>query len=123
MNLDAKFALIERVLDFASARSKALAGNLANRDTPGYRRVDVDFGSLVEAAGMTNAKQRKRALAGLRPELVLDRKTPINSRGNNVAMENELTQLMQVSMIHEMAVQMAAGKSSSMRMAISGRTG
>jgi flagellar basal-body rod protein FlgB len=33
-----------------TARQQALAGNLANANTPGYRRVDVDFHSKLAAA-------------------------------------------------------------------------
>ena len=34
----------------SSARQSALANNIANANTPGYKRVDVDFHSVMEQA-------------------------------------------------------------------------
>ena len=39
----------------AAARQTALAQNLANANTPGYQRVDVDFHSVLEQASATRA--------------------------------------------------------------------
>ena len=52
-----QFAL-EAAISGASTRQQALASNLANVNTPGYQRVDVDFhGSL--AAGSTRRSRAK----------------------------------------------------------------
>src|SRR3954469_9659688 len=49
---------LERTIAGASQRHNALAANIANASTPGYRRVDVDFhGALAAALGSANAKQ------------------------------------------------------------------
>jgi flagellar basal-body rod protein FlgB len=36
-------AAIERMLDFTARRQQALASNIANLDTPGYKAKDVAF--------------------------------------------------------------------------------
>jgi flagellar basal-body rod protein FlgB len=41
---------LERAIQGAGQRQEALAANLANADTPGYRRVDVDFHGALTAA-------------------------------------------------------------------------
>ena len=41
---------LERALSGAAARQSALAENLANVSTPGYRRKDVDFQGTLRAA-------------------------------------------------------------------------
>jgi flagellar basal-body rod protein FlgB len=41
---------LERALSGASVRQQAIAQNLANVNTPGYRRQDVDFASALHAA-------------------------------------------------------------------------
>src|ERR687896_495374 len=41
---------LERAIEGAGKRHQALAANLANANTPGYRRVDVDFHSTLSAA-------------------------------------------------------------------------
>jgi flagellar basal-body rod protein FlgB len=43
---------LERALSGATLRQRALADNLANANTPGFRRTDVDFhGALQQAMG------------------------------------------------------------------------
>jgi flagellar basal-body rod protein FlgB len=43
---------LHRTIIGAGARTEALAANLANANTPGYQRVDVDFhGALARAMG------------------------------------------------------------------------
>ena len=49
---DTTHVALERALSGASLRQRALAENLANANTPGYRRQDVDFhGALRRAMG------------------------------------------------------------------------
>jgi flagellar basal-body rod protein FlgB len=46
---------LERAIEGAGKRHEALAANLANANTPGYQRVDVDFhGALAAAMGAGN---------------------------------------------------------------------
>ena len=42
---------IQRAMDRVSLRQSVLAGNLANINTPGYKRRDVDFAIELEKAG------------------------------------------------------------------------
>ncbi len=52
MLFDTTQLALERAIQGASLRQSALASNLANANTPGYRRVDVDFhGALASAMG------------------------------------------------------------------------
>src|SRR4051794_10338585 len=48
---------LERSISGAAQRQEALAANLANADTPGYQRVDVDFHGAL-AAAMRSADPR-----------------------------------------------------------------
>jgi flagellar basal-body rod protein FlgB len=47
---DTSHVALERALSGASLRQQTLAGNLANANTPGYRRQDVDFHGALQAA-------------------------------------------------------------------------
>lgn len=50
--IDTTQLALERSISGASQRHEALAANIANASTPGYRRVDVDFhGALAAALG------------------------------------------------------------------------
>ena len=50
-NPDTAQATIDRLVDamrFRTARQGALAANVVNADTPGYRRVDVEFQDILQ---------------------------------------------------------------------------
>lgn len=40
--------ILDKAADAASLRNTAIANNLANVDTPGYKRQDVDFESVLQ---------------------------------------------------------------------------
>jgi flagellar basal-body rod protein FlgB len=47
---------LERAISGASLRQSVLANNLANAETPGYRRMDVDFhDTLAQAMGSADS--------------------------------------------------------------------
>jgi flagellar basal-body rod protein FlgB len=51
---------LERALDLSAARQRLLTENVANAETPGYRRKDIDFAAELKAA------QDRQAPVGLR---------------------------------------------------------
>ena len=52
MLIDTTQLALERSISGATQRQEALAANIANASTPGYKRVDVDFhGALAAALG------------------------------------------------------------------------
>ena len=55
---------IEEQMKFRIARQAALASNLANADTPGYRRVDLHFGAVLDAMALELAHSDPRHLSG-----------------------------------------------------------
>ena len=50
MLFDTTQLALERAISGAAQRHAALAANLANVNTPGYQRVDVDFHSALQGA-------------------------------------------------------------------------
>jgi flagellar basal-body rod protein FlgB len=47
---DSRLGVLQTALDGLAARQQAIAGNIANIDTPGYQRKDVDFESNLRAS-------------------------------------------------------------------------
>ncbi len=113
---------IERTLDVTALQVRAIAQNIANANTPGYRRVDASFADLIEAAKKPAGMERMRAYRSVRPELEVDESAPIASNGNSVDTDFELALLQKVALRYELATRMVNGKLSSMRMAINGHT-
>jgi flagellar basal-body rod protein FlgB len=53
---------LQRAISGATVRQQALSANIANADTPGYRRVDVDFHGAL-AAAMSQGANASAALS------------------------------------------------------------
>ncbi|MBS1700696.1 MAG: flagellar basal body rod protein FlgB [Armatimonadetes bacterium] len=77
---------LNRSLDRTSERQSLLMKNLANVNTPGYKRQDCDFNIMLEDS-MDNFDQlvANRSIAGMRSE-----KSSLRTDGNNVDMEYEV---------------------------------
>lgn len=104
----------KKLLDATVLRHEALAANLANVETPGYRRVDVapSFAQQLQQAIATNSPQAIRALE---PKLATDStSTPVN-------LETELTHLQQNTLTHGLAAQLISARLLKLRLAITGR--
>jgi len=104
--------LIGAALDGLAARQRAIAANLANQSTPGYRRVTVSFEDQLDRA--------KSGLA-LEPKVARDR-SPGGPDGNNVDEMAELGQLTRVELSYQVLARALSLETSLMRAAISGRS-
>lgn len=77
---------------FRKLRSAALAANVTNADTPGYRRVDVTFAGALERAATALTRTDPRHLASAGNQGVALVEGPRGSRpdGNGVDRDQEL---------------------------------
>jgi len=83
---------LERAISGASTRQNALAANLANADTPGYRRVDVDFHSALSAAMGSSDAPGALARTGFAPQV--DRSAgAVRADGSTVDIDSESAKL------------------------------
>lgn len=112
----------KKLLDATVLRHEAIAANIANIETPGYKRVDL---APTFAAELRRAVANKSVsqIADLQPRLEVDGNAIASNRdGNNVRLESELLQLQQNTLTHALEVQFISGSLSKLRTAITGRT-
>ncbi len=118
------YQLARKLLDGAVLRQEAIASNIANAETPGYRRLDVsgDFASELRARlGQPGAVG---SFADLQPKLVED----LNARsvrpdGNSVEIERELLEMNRNTVEYDFLADVVSRNIKQLRMAITGRTG
>jgi flagellar basal-body rod protein FlgB len=114
------YVATKKLLDATALRQEAIASNLANLETPNYKRVDLapSFNSELERAmGTSNSE----AISSLKPALMVDgTATAENRDGNTVQLETELVNLNQNSFAHAMETQMVTSSLLKLRMAITG---
>ena len=83
--------VVQRGLEGASLRQEVLSNNLANANTAGFKRSDVDFqSSLAAALGSPNASAN---VGGLSFAPQVDTTSAVQADGNNVNMDTEMSSL------------------------------
>lgn len=87
---DVTHALLEQALVGSAARQRALAANLANANTPGYQRLDVDFHGVLQRALDDAAPDRPTAgLHDLEFTPQAERGGPTRLDGSTIDMDRE----------------------------------
>ena len=111
----------KKTLDAVALRQEAIANNLANLETPGYKRVDLapSFEQELQRASSSGDSSQ---IASLTPTLAPDTTAKSSSKdGNNVHLEQELMKMNQNSMTHTLETQMVSNMLQRMRLAITGK--
>lgn len=107
--------LIEAGIKAQSLRQKAIANNVANIETPGYRRVDVRFEELLAKSLRSSGKVD---LSKVGPEIYRPMQMPIKSNGNDVNFEAEVGQMIKNAISHKAYVRILDKKYKQMDLAI-----
>ena len=87
--------LLQAGMKAEGARQKAIASNIANIETPGYRRLDIKFEELLTKALKSPGRT---TVNDIEPEVYRPRNTPVRSNGNDVNMEAEVGNLVKNSL-------------------------
>ena len=112
----------KKTLDAVALRQEAIASNIANLETPGYRRVDLSpsFKAELERALATGNSQQ---IADLKPALAPDSAAVASSRdGNTVNFENEMLQMNQNVLTHAVETQLISNALMRLKLAITGKS-
>lgn len=103
---------VELALELLSMRASALASNIANVNTPNYRRVDVPFFSVMRSLLKDTGKSVKD-----KQLVVVDTSPPTRPDGNNTAIERELAALSETALLYQATLQIASQQLRRMRIA------
>ena len=113
---------ISDIIDFLEAgiraeslRQKAIANNVANLQTPGYRRIDVKFEELLAKAldspGSVDFSE-------VEAQIYQPNQTPVKSNGNDVDLETEVGEMVKNSLRHKAYIQLLHKKYKQMELAM-----
>ena len=97
---------LERAIAGAAQRQTALAANLANANTPGYKPKDVDFHSTLQAA-FASGDRKAVASAGFAQTTQNDVMRP---DGSGVDVDVESAKMAQNGLEYQALVQVARGR-------------
>lgn len=130
------FKLLERSLDASALRQKVTANNVANVDTPHFKRSDVEFESILRKelearkyirGYRTHVKHipiGQPARSDVRPSIVQDdRELMMNNNKNNVDIDYEMALMAKNQLKYNLLVQQVNHEFGMLRTSIGGGRG
>lgn len=116
---DIASTVLSKTLDAAAARQRTIANNIANVETPGYKRSEVSFEDQLRQ--IVDSKSRNDVREGLKtlsPMRRVDADSPSRSDGNNVNIDAEISGLARNSLTDKAASVLLEAKIAMLRSAI-----
>jgi len=119
-------------LDASAMRLKAISNNIANVNTPGYKRIEVDFESELRKALNPQVLQGARTdnghmnigrpdLGTVRPQAYRPNDPTLPGQVNNVDIDMEMAKLAENQILFQAGVKFLSERSAVLRSAISGK--
>ncbi len=113
--------VLEKALDASWLRNEVIAHNIANVDTPGYKKYRVEFEEELKSALETRALKGKKtrlkhldigasSVDGVKPRIVRVGGTQMREDGNNVDMDEEMASLAKNAIMYNALVQKISGE-------------
>jgi flagellar basal-body rod protein FlgB len=110
--------LLEAGLKAEALRQKTVANNVANLQTPGYRRLDVRFEQLlakaIEAGDEIDFEE-------IEPEIYQPKNTTVNPNGNDVNLEAEVGEMVKNSLRQKAFIRLLGKKYNQIDLAVNNR--
>jgi flagellar basal-body rod protein FlgB len=107
--------LLEAGVKAEGVRQKAIANNIANLNTPGYRRSDIKFqdilAKMIKAEGPIDSSK-------LEPEFFQPKTTRVDVTGNDVSLDTEVGEMIKNTSMHSAYTLLIKKKYDQMKAAI-----
>jgi len=107
--------LLEAGIRAEYLRQKTIASNVANLETPGYRRIDVKFEELLTKAMSSSGAVD---LSEIKPQIYNPKQTPLKPNGNDVSLEVEIGNMVKNTLRHKAYIRLLNKKFKQMELAI-----
>jgi flagellar basal-body rod protein FlgB len=127
-------SVLEKGLDASSLRQRVISNNVANVDTPNFKRSDVDFQSVLGAVIGENAENGAdlplkvtdpQHLTGTtnnaQKAIVTDQNSIYRNDGNNVDIDREMANVAENGLYYNSVTQTITSQLGLLRMAIDGK--
>ena len=129
---DRSVRLLEKAIDAGSLRQRVIANNIANMNTPGFKKSSVAFESILKKNLNTNRiplySTDDRHISSLNmlddiaPVVVREKTTSMKADGNNVDVEQEMVRLATNTLTYNMNIQELNNRLKLLGFVINGRS-
>lgn len=116
--IDKSVNLLEKMLDVSAMKHKVIANNIANINTPGYKKMEVSFAGQLEKVIKDSSTNK---FDNFQPKIVVskeDTNGTVRNDGNNVDMDKEVSSLMKNTLSYNIYTQLLAKKMELVKSAI-----
>ena len=97
--------VLEKAVAGSAMRHQAILNNIANINTPNYKREDVNFkeqlSSVLSNPNTNNNSKLTDKIKNIKPDIITESDTSIRNDGNNVDVDKEMSILAKNSMEYE----------------------
>jgi flagellar basal-body rod protein FlgB len=101
--------LLESGIKAETLRQKAISNNVANMQTPGYRRLGIKFEELLSKA-IDSGDAEKINLDEIKAELYQTKNTAVKPNGNDVNLEVEVGDMVKNSIRYKAFIKLLTKK-------------
>eukprot|EP01035_Chromulina_nebulosa_P001932 gene1932-2609_t len=116
------YQLARKLLDAAVLRQEAIATNVANAETPGFRRLDLAPDFATQLRSRMASGDFARTSDQVRPQLAEDSTArSVRPDGNTVEIERELLAMNRNAVEHEFLSEIVSSNIKQLKLAITGR--
>lgn len=125
---------LEKGLDTSSLRQRVISDNVANVDTPNFKRSDVDFQAVLGAVigenvgngvdlplKVTDPQHLTRTTNNTQKAIVTDQNSIYRNDGNNVDIDREMANVAENGIYYNSVTQTITSQLGLLRMAIDGK--
>lgn len=120
---------LEKGLEASWKKNEVINNNIANVDTPGFKRSEVEFESVFKSALEEGGFTAKRTREGhiytgsgdfdsINPTIVTDNSSTMRMDGNNVDIDKESSELAKNTIYYYTLIQKISSEFTKLRMAI-----
>ncbi len=118
------YQLARKLLDVSALRQEAIATNVANAETPGFRRLDIAPDFAAQLKSRLEAGDFAATSDSLRPQLAEDQTArSVRPDGNTVEIERELLAMNRNSVEYDYLSEVVSGNLKQLKLAITGHSG
>lgn len=116
------YQLARKLLDASVLRQEAIATNIANAETPGFRRLDINTDFATQLKARMAAGDFAQTVDTVRPILTEDLTArSVRPDGNSVELERELLAMNRNAIEYEFLSDIVSNNLKQLKMAITGR--
>ncbi len=116
------YQLARKLLDASVMRQEAIATNIANAETPGFRRIDLAPDFAVQLKARMAAGDFGKTSNSIRPQLVEDANArSVRPDGSTVEIERELMQMNRTAVEYDYLSEIVSNNIKRLKLAITGR--